>query len=166
MISVSLGINPHECEAMFEHVPDHRAQERVRQPIISQCAPPRPRPDLAPENTSALLAKNLFLFGQCMEGTQFYGLFGMILSASTARTSSPASARCSATPCATSPTTSRVFRNLFMDLSRGEPATSGPPDFKAGAHRQTMKPRPIVSWRRTSSATACPINVPSASACR
>ena len=27
-----------------------------------------------------LLAKNIFLFGQCMEGTQFYGLFGMILS--------------------------------------------------------------------------------------
>ena len=27
-----------------------------------------------------LLAKNIFVFGQCMEGTQFYGLFGMILS--------------------------------------------------------------------------------------
>jgi ribonucleoside-diphosphate reductase beta chain len=27
-----------------------------------------------------LLAKNAFVFGQCMEGTQFYGLFGMILS--------------------------------------------------------------------------------------
>ena len=24
--------------------------------------------------------KNIFVFGQCMEGTQFYGLFGMILS--------------------------------------------------------------------------------------
>ena len=23
-------------------------------------------------------AKNIFVFGQCMEGTQFYGLFGMI----------------------------------------------------------------------------------------
>ena len=28
----------------------------------------------------ALLAKNIFVFGQCMQGTQFYGLFGMILS--------------------------------------------------------------------------------------
>jgi ribonucleoside-diphosphate reductase beta chain len=27
-----------------------------------------------------LLARNVFVFGQCMEGTQFYGLFGMILS--------------------------------------------------------------------------------------
>ena len=27
-----------------------------------------------------LLARNIFVFGQCMEGTQFYGLFGMILS--------------------------------------------------------------------------------------
>ena len=31
------------------------------------------------ENKQAL-AKNMFLFGQVMEGTQFYGLFGMILS--------------------------------------------------------------------------------------
>ncbi|MCS7008861.1 MAG: ribonucleotide-diphosphate reductase subunit beta, partial [Chthoniobacterales bacterium] len=30
------------------------------------------------ENKQAL-AKNIFLFGQCMEGTQFYGLFGMVL---------------------------------------------------------------------------------------
>ena len=27
-----------------------------------------------------MLAKNIFVFGQCMEGTQFYGLFGMVLS--------------------------------------------------------------------------------------
>ena len=31
------------------------------------------------ENKQAL-ARNIFIFGQCMEGTQFYGLFGMILS--------------------------------------------------------------------------------------
>ncbi|MGE9268894.1 MAG: ribonucleotide-diphosphate reductase subunit beta, partial [Verrucomicrobiales bacterium] len=31
------------------------------------------------ENKQAL-AKNIFMFGQVMEGTQFYGLFGMILS--------------------------------------------------------------------------------------
>jgi ribonucleoside-diphosphate reductase beta chain len=34
---------------------------------------------LDPANV-ALLARNVFVFGQCMEGTQFYGLFGMILS--------------------------------------------------------------------------------------
>ena len=31
-------------------------------------------------NNKQELAKNIFVFGQCMEGTQFYGLFGMILS--------------------------------------------------------------------------------------
>ena len=32
------------------------------------------------ENNCFLNAKNIFVFGQCMEGTQFYGLFGMVLS--------------------------------------------------------------------------------------
>jgi ribonucleoside-diphosphate reductase beta chain len=32
-----------------------------------------------PENKK-LLARNIFVFGQCMEGTQFYALFAMILS--------------------------------------------------------------------------------------
>jgi ribonucleoside-diphosphate reductase beta chain len=35
--------------------------------------------DLTTLANKQLFAKNLFLFGQCMEGTQFYGLFGMIL---------------------------------------------------------------------------------------
>jgi ribonucleoside-diphosphate reductase beta chain len=76
MIS-SLGINPHECEAMFEQIPSIlRKNEFVSRASRSL------RRDLAltsPENTR-LLASNIFLFGQVMEGTQFYGLFGMILS--------------------------------------------------------------------------------------
>src|SRR6185312_97293 len=36
--------------------------------------------DLTQPENKKLLAKNIFVFGQCMEGTQFYGLFGMILS--------------------------------------------------------------------------------------
>jgi ribonucleoside-diphosphate reductase beta chain len=36
--------------------------------------------DLTDPENKRLFAKNVFLFGQCMEGTQFYGLFGMILS--------------------------------------------------------------------------------------
>jgi ribonucleoside-diphosphate reductase beta chain len=35
--------------------------------------------DLTTLENKQLFARNLFLFGQCMEGTQFYGLFGMIL---------------------------------------------------------------------------------------
>jgi ribonucleoside-diphosphate reductase beta chain len=36
--------------------------------------------DMTDPASKRLLAKNVFVLGQCMEGTQFYGLFGMILS--------------------------------------------------------------------------------------
>jgi ribonucleoside-diphosphate reductase beta chain len=36
--------------------------------------------DLTKTENKQDFARNLFVFGQCMEGTQFYGLFGMILS--------------------------------------------------------------------------------------
>ena len=36
--------------------------------------------DLTQTSQKQEFAKNIFVFGQCMEGTQFYGLFGMILS--------------------------------------------------------------------------------------
>ena len=36
--------------------------------------------DLTLTENKQELAKNIFIFGQCMEGTQFYGLFGMVLS--------------------------------------------------------------------------------------
>src|SRR5690606_36562841 len=36
--------------------------------------------DLTVTANKQALAKNIFMFGQVMEGTQFYGLFGMILS--------------------------------------------------------------------------------------
>ncbi|MCW2922820.1 MAG: Ribonucleoside-diphosphate reductase [Thermoleophilia bacterium] len=76
MIS-SLGLNPHECEAMFEDIPSIVAKNEFVTRLSSGL-----RRDLdltVPENV-ALFAKNLFVFGQCMEGTQFYGLFGTILS--------------------------------------------------------------------------------------
>ncbi len=75
MIS-SLGINPHECEAMFEQIPTikrknefvTRASHELRRDV-----------DLTLIENKQKLARNIFVFGQCMEGTQFYGLFGMIL---------------------------------------------------------------------------------------
>jgi ribonucleoside-diphosphate reductase beta chain len=76
MIS-SLGINPHECEAMFEQIPTIvKKNEFVTR--ISHVL--RRDLDLTQVANKQLLAKNIFMFGQCMEGTQFYGLFGMILS--------------------------------------------------------------------------------------
>ncbi len=76
MIS-SLGIDPHECEAMFEDIPTIHAKNRFVTDVSREL-----RRDLDMTQTAAkqLLAKNIFVFGQCMEGTQFYGLFGMILS--------------------------------------------------------------------------------------
>ncbi len=75
MIS-SLGINPHECEAMFEDVPTIKQKTDF---VVSNSRQLRRDIDLTLTENKQALAKNIFLFGQCMEGTQFYGLFGMIL---------------------------------------------------------------------------------------
>ena len=76
MIS-SLGINPHECEAMFEDIPTIKKKNEFVSRISSSL---RRDIDLTDPDNQRLLAKNIFVFGQCMEGTQFYGLFGMMLS--------------------------------------------------------------------------------------
>jgi ribonucleoside-diphosphate reductase beta chain len=76
MIS-SLGIDPHECEAMFEDIPTIVAKNEF---VTSVSRGMRRDLDMSDPAAVALLAKNIFVFGQCMEGTQFYGLFGMILS--------------------------------------------------------------------------------------
>jgi ribonucleoside-diphosphate reductase beta chain len=76
MIS-SLGINPHECEAMFEQIP---TIVRKNEFVTRHSNNLRCDLDLTQTANKQLLAKNIFVFGQCMEGTQFYGLFGMILS--------------------------------------------------------------------------------------
>jgi ribonucleoside-diphosphate reductase beta chain len=76
MIS-SLGIDPHECQAMFEDIPSIVAKNRFVT-MVSRAL--RNDLDMADIASKRLLARNLFVFGQCMEGTQFYGLFGLILS--------------------------------------------------------------------------------------
>lgn len=76
MIS-SLGIDPHECEAMFEDIPTIKAKNEFVTRVSREL---RRDLDMHDPRDVQLLAKNIFVFGQCMEGTQFYGLFGMILS--------------------------------------------------------------------------------------
>ncbi len=76
MIS-SLGINPHECESMFE---DISTIEKKANFVVTNSRGLRRQMDLNTLADKQALAKNVFLFGQCMEGTQFYGLFGMVLS--------------------------------------------------------------------------------------
>ncbi len=76
MIS-SLGIDPHECEAMFDQIPTIVAKNRFVTRVSHDL---RRDMDMSDPAAVRLLARNIFVFGQCMEGTQFYGLFGMILS--------------------------------------------------------------------------------------
>ena len=76
MIS-SLGINPHECEAMFEQIDTIRRKNEF---VTRASQNLRRDLDLTQTANKQELAKNIFMFGQCMEGTQFYGLFGMVLS--------------------------------------------------------------------------------------
>ena len=76
MIS-SLGINPHECEAMFEQIPTIKKKNEFVTKVSHSL---RRDTDMTHPENKKKFAKNMFLFGQCMEGTQFYGLFGMILS--------------------------------------------------------------------------------------
>ena len=76
MIS-SLGIDPHECEAMFEDIPTIVAKNEFVDRVSREL---RRDLDMTTREHKQLLARNIFVFGQCMEGTQFYGLFGMILS--------------------------------------------------------------------------------------
>jgi ribonucleoside-diphosphate reductase beta chain len=111
MIS-SLGINPHECEAMFEQIPTilrknefvTRTSKLLRRDL-----------DLTRPENKRLLAKNIFLFGQCMEGTQFYGLFGMILSLYR-QNKFPGIGQMFRYTLRDESNHIEVFRNLFMDL--------------------------------------------------
>lgn len=75
MIS-SLGINPHECEAIFEDIQTVKDKTDF---VVSDSQAIRRDMDLTSTAAKQALAKNIFMFGQCMEGTQFYGLFGMVL---------------------------------------------------------------------------------------
>ncbi|MCE9518177.1 MAG: ribonucleotide-diphosphate reductase subunit beta [Verrucomicrobia bacterium] len=111
MIS-SLGINPHECEAMFEDIPTivkknefvTRTSNALRRDL-----------DLTLPENKKLLARNIFVFGQCMEGTQFYGLFGMILSLYR-QNKFPGIGTMFRYTLRDESNHIKVFRNLFMDL--------------------------------------------------
>ncbi len=111
MIS-SLGINPHECEAMFEDIPTIvRKNEFVTKTSHSL----RRDLDLTKPENKKLLAKNIFIFGQCMEGTQFYGLFGMVLSLYR-QNKFPGIGQMFRYTLRDESNHIEVFRNLFMDL--------------------------------------------------
>jgi len=111
MIS-SLGINPHECEAMFEQIPTIRRKNEF---VTGVSRALRRDLDMKDPENKKLLAKNIFVFGQCMEGTQFYGLFGMILSLYR-QNKFPGIGQMFRYTLRDESNHIEVFRNLFMDL--------------------------------------------------
>jgi ribonucleoside-diphosphate reductase beta chain len=111
MIS-SLGINPHECEAMFEQIETIRKKNAF---VTRTSHALRRDIDLTEDENKKLLAKNIFVFGQCMEGTQFYGLFGMILSLYR-QNKFPGIGQMFRYTLRDESNHIEVFRNLFMDL--------------------------------------------------
>ncbi len=116
MIS-SLGINPHECEAMFEQIPTivkknefvTRVSHALRRDL-----------DLTQTENKKLLAKNIFIMGQCMEGTQFYGLFGMILGLAR-QNKFPGIGQMFRYTLRDESNHIELLRNLFMDLVEENP---------------------------------------------
>jgi ribonucleoside-diphosphate reductase beta chain len=108
----SLGINPHECEAMFEDVPTIVRKNEFVTRISREL---RRDIDLTKVENKKLLASNIFVFGQCMEGTQFYGLFGMILSLYR-QNKFPGIGQMFRYTLRDESNHIEVFRNLFMDL--------------------------------------------------
>jgi ribonucleoside-diphosphate reductase beta chain len=116
MIS-SLGINPHECEAMFEQIPTIVKKNEF---VTKHSNALRRDLDLTTTENKKLLAKNIFVFGQCMEGTQFYGLFGMILSLYR-QNKFPGIGQMFRYTLRDESNHIEVFRNLFMDLIEENP---------------------------------------------
>ena len=121
MIS-SLGINPHECEAMFEDVPTIAAKNEFVTQVSQEL---RRDLDLHDPAAKRLLAKNIFVFGQCMEGTQFYGLFGMILSLYR-QGKLPGIGKMFRYTLRDESNHIEVFRHLLLELSRRTPRSGTP----------------------------------------
>lgn len=116
MIS-SLGINPHECEAMFEDIPTIAKKTAF---VVKNSRALRTELDLTTLEGKQEFAKNIFLFGQCMEGTQFYGLFGMVLSLYR-QNKFPGIGQMFRYTLRDESNHIEVFRNLLMDLAEENP---------------------------------------------
>ncbi len=121
----SLGINPHECEAMFEQIPTIVKKNEF---VTRTSHDLRRDLDTTDPVNKKKLARNIFVFGQCMEGTQFYGLFGMILSLYR-QNKFPGIGQMFRYTLRDESNHIEVFRNLFMDLI-GENMEIWTDDFK------------------------------------
>lgn len=72
----SLPIDPYEIEAMMWDIPTIVAKNDF---VTRYTYPLRGDVDYNDTENKIKLAKNMFVYGLAMEGTQFYGLFGMVL---------------------------------------------------------------------------------------
>jgi ribonucleoside-diphosphate reductase beta chain len=150
MIS-SLGINPHECEAMFEQIPSILRKNEF---VSRNSRNLRRDLDMTQPENKRLLAKNIFLFGQCMEGTQFYGLFGMILSLYR-QNKFPGIGQMFRYTLRDESNHIEVFRNLFMDLVEENREDLWTQEFREEL-RETM--REAVALEKDFIADCLPVN--------
>ena len=97
---------------MFEDIP---TIDRKTEFVVSNSRDLRRDMDLTKTEEKQAFAKNIFLFGQCMEGTQFYGLFGMILSLYR-QNKFPGIGQMFRYTLRDESNHIELFRNLFMDL--------------------------------------------------
>lgn len=132
MIS-SLGVNPHECEAMFEDIPTIKAKNDF---VMKSSRALRNDVDMTKLDNKQAFARNIFVFGQCMEGTQFYGLFGMVLSLYR-QNKFPGIGQMFRYTLRDESNHIEVFRNLLMDLVQ-ENQDIWTPKFKEEL-RETMR---------------------------
>ena len=79
----SLGVDPFECQAMFEDIPSISNKitwfRNITKDLRNRMGADTVI-DLTATRDKQIFAKNLFVYGQAFEGCQFYALFGMILS--------------------------------------------------------------------------------------
>ena len=110
---------------MFEDIPTIKRKTNF---VVENSRGLRRDMDLTTTKDKQAFTKNLFLFGQCMEGTQFYGLFGMVLSLYR-QNKFPGIGQMFRYTLRDESNHIEVFRNLTMDLIE-ENADVWTPEFK------------------------------------
>jgi ribonucleoside-diphosphate reductase beta chain len=76
-VMFSLGINAHACETALEGIP---TVGRMNAFVVKHSKGLGRELDLTTLENQKLLAKNIFVIGQCVRGLQFHGLFGAMFS--------------------------------------------------------------------------------------
>jgi len=108
-----LGLNPHACEARFRAA---YAAGRSGPELSARISPEFNRAlDLSRHENKQLFAKTIFFFGQCVEGTKFFGMHALVLSLY-AQGKFPAIGQIFKNTLRDEAQHIEFFRNLFLEL--------------------------------------------------